>query len=186
MSKPRTPTLITLPVPPEYDVQWPPPSRSIPDPISVPGPAPVPVPWSHIDLPPGDPKLDSQSLPVPLECTEQCQPLSVPNDEQITDQIIVPDPALVPAPEHGPDLHSRDPNQDPLSSSGLVPLPASVREMDPSELSGSSTECAALQPVPELVMVTCEPITPTTSSSCLSQSPADKWPMNPRNCDGLG
>ncbi|XP_066940006.1 uncharacterized protein [Macrobrachium rosenbergii] len=173
MSRPQTPALITLPVPPKYDVQWPPPSRLIPDPIPVPGPAPMPVPGPQIDLSPEDPKLDSQSLPVPLACTEQCQAPSVPNNKQIPNKIIVPDPALVPAPEHASDLHSRDPNQDPLSPPSLAPLPVLVRETDPSNHSRSSTEGTASQPVPELAMVTCEPVTPTVTFSSLSWSPAD-------------
>ncbi|XP_066941380.1 protein enabled homolog [Macrobrachium rosenbergii] len=100
MSRPQMPAFITLLVPPEYDVQWPPSSQSILDPIPVPGPAPVPGP--QIYLPPEDPKLYSQSLPVPLACTEQCYSPSVLNDEQIPDQITVPDPALVPTPKHTP------------------------------------------------------------------------------------
>ncbi|XP_066943492.1 E3 ubiquitin-protein ligase RNF12-B-like [Macrobrachium rosenbergii] len=125
-----------LPVPPEYDVQWPP--RSIPDPIPVPRPASVPVPGPQSDLPPGDGK----SLPVPLACTEQCQAPSVLTEEH-KKLLIVPDPALVPVPEYAPDLHSRDPTQDPFSSPSLAPLPVLVREMVPLDHSGSSPKGAA-------------------------------------------
>ncbi|XP_066946916.1 uncharacterized protein [Macrobrachium rosenbergii] len=106
--------------PPEYNVQWPPPSKLIPDPIPVPGPAPVLVPRHQLDLP-----MRSQNLftisPILLECTEQCQAPSVPNDEQIPHIIPVPDAALVSAPEHAPDLSSRDPNPDPLFISAWLP-----------------------------------------------------------------
>ncbi|XP_066978979.1 uncharacterized protein [Macrobrachium rosenbergii] len=74
-------------------------------------------------------------------------------------QIIVPAPALVPVPEHAPDLHSRDPNKDPLSSPGLALLPVPVRETDPAEHSGSSPKGAASHPVPEPVIPTWEPLT---------------------------
>ncbi|XP_066958056.1 uncharacterized protein [Macrobrachium rosenbergii] len=117
----------------------------------------MPVPRHPIDLPPGDPKIDSQSLPVPLECTEQCQAPSIPNGEQSPNPIPVPGPALVPVPEHASDLHSRDPSSDPLSSSGLAPL-----------LNG-----AVSQPMPELVIATHEPPTPSRTSSSLSRSSAD-------------
>ncbi|XP_066979650.1 diacylglycerol kinase kappa-like [Macrobrachium rosenbergii] len=118
--------------PPEYSVQWPSPSMQISNPSPVPGPAPVPVPRHPIDLPPGDSKIDSQSLPVPLECTEQYQAPSVLNGEQSPNPIPVPDPALVPVPEHAPDLHSRDPSSDPFSLPVLAMLPVPVREMDSS------------------------------------------------------
>ncbi|XP_066958744.1 uncharacterized protein [Macrobrachium rosenbergii] len=68
-----------LPVPPDYDIQWPP--RSIPDPIPVPSPDPVPVTGPQSDLPPGGSNPNSNSLPVPLACTEQCQAPSVQNGE---------------------------------------------------------------------------------------------------------
>ncbi|XP_066961168.1 CREB-regulated transcription coactivator 1-like [Macrobrachium rosenbergii] len=118
MSNSQEPPFIPLPVPPEYSVQWPPPSEQISKPIRVPDPAPVPVPKHPIDLPPGDPKIDSQSLPVPLECTEQCQAPSVPNGEQSQNPTPLPDPALVPVPEHAPDLHSRGPSSDSSNHSG--------------------------------------------------------------------
>ncbi|XP_066944600.1 uncharacterized protein [Macrobrachium rosenbergii] len=159
-------------VPPECNVQWPLPSRSIPEPILEPGPGPLLVPGPQINPPPGDPTLDSQSLPMSLGCTEQCQAPSVPNDRQIPNQLLVPDPALVPAPKHPPDLHSREPSPDPLSPPGLALLPMPVMETDPSDHSGSSPKRVASQPVPELVILTCEPLTPTTASF-LSQSAAD-------------
>ncbi|XP_066941382.1 WAS/WASL-interacting protein family member 3-like [Macrobrachium rosenbergii] len=123
----------------------------------------------------GDSKVDSKSLPVPLACTEPCQAPSVTNDEQIPKQIMVPAPALVPPPEHAPDLHSRDPNKDPLSSPGLAPLPVPVGETDPADHSGSSPKGAASQPVPEPVIPTWEPLTPSPlpTASSLSQSSAD-------------
>ncbi|XP_066961413.1 uncharacterized protein [Macrobrachium rosenbergii] len=133
---PSPPPFIPLPVPSEYFVQWPPPSKQISK------PSPVPVPWHPIDLPPGDPKIDSQSLPVPL-------------------------------PGHAPDLYSRDPSLDPLSSPGLGPLPVLVRELDSPDQSRSSPTGVASQPVPELVITSCEPPTPTRTSSSLSQSSAD-------------
>ncbi|XP_066966073.1 uncharacterized protein [Macrobrachium rosenbergii] len=108
---------------------------------------------------------------MPLECTEQCQASSVLTDEP-KKPLIVPDSALVPAPEHYPDLYSRDPTQDPLSSPGLAPLPASVRETVPLDHSGSSPAGAASQPVPELVIVTCEPLTPPLTTSSLPQDSA--------------
>ncbi|XP_066969158.1 tetra-peptide repeat homeobox protein 1-like [Macrobrachium rosenbergii] len=132
-----------------------PPPRSIPDPIPVPGPASVPVPGPQSDLPPGD----ANSLPMPLACIEQCQAPSVLTDEH-KKPLIVPDPALVPVPEHAPNLHSRGPTQDPLSSPSLAPLPAPVRETVPLDHSGSSPKGAASQPMPELVIDTCEPLTP--------------------------
>ncbi|XP_066971751.1 tetra-peptide repeat homeobox protein 1-like [Macrobrachium rosenbergii] len=144
-SKTQTPDFF-MPVPPECNVQWPPPPRSIPDPIPVPGPAPVPVPGSPVEPLPGNPTLDSQSLPVSLGCTEQCQAPSVPNNEQIPNQSLVPGPASVPVPEHAPDFHSRDPSLGPLSSPGLAPLPMPVREADPPNHSGSSPKGAASQP----------------------------------------
>ncbi|XP_066969133.1 uncharacterized protein [Macrobrachium rosenbergii] len=158
---------------PKSNVQWPPPPRSISDPIPVPGPAPVPVPGPQVDTPPGDPTLDSQSLPVSLGCTEQCPAPSFPNDEQIPNQLLVPGPTLVPVPEHNPDLHSRDPSPGHLSSPGLAPLPMLVRETDPSDRSRSSPKGAASQPMPELVILTCKPLTPTTTTSSLSQPLAD-------------
>ncbi|XP_066969184.1 uncharacterized protein [Macrobrachium rosenbergii] len=127
-SKPQMPAFVPLPVPPECNVQWPSPSSTIPNPIPVPGPAPVPVLGLQIDLPPGDPTLDSQSLLASLGVTEQCQAPSISNDEQIPDQLLVPGPALVPAPDHAPDHHSRDPSPGPLSSPSLAPLPMPVRE----------------------------------------------------------
>ncbi|XP_066960754.1 calphotin-like [Macrobrachium rosenbergii] len=133
-----------------------------------PGPASVPAPGPQSDLPPGDAKF----LPVPLACTEQCQAPSVLTDEH-KKPLIVPDSDLVPAPEHNPDLHSRDPTQDPLSSPGLAPLPASVREIVPLNHSGSSPKGVALQPVPELVIDTCEPLTPPPTASSLPQSIAN-------------
>ncbi|XP_066965647.1 zyxin-like [Macrobrachium rosenbergii] len=120
MSNSHKPPFIPLPVPPEYSVQWPPPSKQISKPSPLPGLAPVPVPKHPIDTPPGDPTIGSQSLPVPLECTEQCQAPSILDRKQSPNPIPVPDPALVPVPEHTPDLPSRDPNQDPpLLSSWL-------------------------------------------------------------------
>ncbi|XP_066972396.1 uncharacterized protein [Macrobrachium rosenbergii] len=154
------------PVPPEYDVQWPP--RSVPDPLPVSGPASVPVPGPQSDLPSGDAKF----LPVPLACPEQGQASSVLTDEP-KKPLIAPDSALVPAPERYADLHSRDPTQDPLSSPGLAPLPASVRETVPPDHRGSSPAGAASQPVPELVNVTCEPLTPPPTASSLPQPVAD-------------
>ncbi|XP_066947118.1 zyxin-like [Macrobrachium rosenbergii] len=172
-SKPQTPVFVPLPVPPECNVQWSPPSRSIPDPIPAPDPAPVPVPGPPIDPPPGDPMLDSQSLPVSLGCTQQCQAPSILNNEHILNQILVPHPALVPAPEHAADLHSRDSSPGPLSFTGLTLLPVPVRDMDPSDHSKSSPKGAASQPMPELVSLTCEPLTPPMTASALSQSAAD-------------
>ncbi|XP_066981650.1 uncharacterized protein [Macrobrachium rosenbergii] len=169
MSNSQEPPFIPVPVPPEYSVQWPPPSKQISMPSPVPGPAPVPVSRHPIDLPPGDPKINSPSLPVPLECTEHCQAPSLPNGEQSPDPIPVPDPALVSLPEHVPDLHSRGPSSDLLSSPGLALLPMPVREMDSSDHSGSSPKGAALQPLPELVIATRGPPTPTRISSSLSQ-----------------
>ncbi|XP_066937346.1 tetra-peptide repeat homeobox protein 1-like [Macrobrachium rosenbergii] len=142
-------------------------------PLLVPGPAPVPMPGPQIDPPPGDPNLDLQSLPVTLACTEQCQAPSALDDEQIPNKILVPDPALVPLPEHAPDLCSRDTSPGPLSSPGLTPLPVSVSETDPSNHSGSPPKGVASQPVPELVNLTCEPLTPPKAISSLSQSAAD-------------
>ncbi|XP_066956253.1 E3 ubiquitin-protein ligase RNF12-B-like [Macrobrachium rosenbergii] len=144
----------------ECNVQWPPPSRSILDPIPVPGPDPVPVPGPQIDTRLGDPTLDSQSLPVSLGTLSNAQALSVPNDEQIPNQLLVPGPALVPVPEHVPNLHSRDPSPGSLSSPSLAPLPMPIRETDRPDHSGSSPKGAGLQPVPELVTLTCEPLTP--------------------------
>ncbi|XP_066963352.1 tetra-peptide repeat homeobox protein 1-like [Macrobrachium rosenbergii] len=122
-SKTQMPDFIPLPLPPECNVQWPPQPRLIPDPIPVPDPAPVPLPGPQIDPPPGDPILDSQSLPVSLGCTEQCQALCVQTDEQIPKLLLVPDPTLVPVTEHAPDLHSRGPSLGPISLPGLAPLP---------------------------------------------------------------
>ncbi|XP_066956235.1 platelet glycoprotein Ib alpha chain-like [Macrobrachium rosenbergii] len=141
--------------------------------MPVPSPTPVPVPGHKIDPPPGDPTLDSQSLPVSLGCTEQCHCPSVTNDEQSTNQILVLDSALVPAPEHAPDLHSRDPYPGLLSSPGMAPLPMPVRETDPSDHSGSSPKGGVSQPVPEVVTLTCKPLTPPTTASALSQSATD-------------
>ncbi|XP_066979097.1 mediator of RNA polymerase II transcription subunit 15-like [Macrobrachium rosenbergii] len=120
----------------------------------VSGPASVPVPGPQTDLPPGVAKSHSRSL----ACIDQCQAPSVLTDEH-TNPLIVPDPALVPAPEHATDLHSRDPTQDPLSSPGLAPLPALVRETAPLDDSGSSPKGAASQPMPELVIAICKPLT---------------------------
>ncbi|XP_066973195.1 uncharacterized protein [Macrobrachium rosenbergii] len=142
-SKPQTPAFVPLSVPPECNVQWPPPSRSIPNPIPMTSPAPEPVPGPQIDPPLGDPTLDSQSLPVSLGSTEQCQAPSIPNDEQFPNQLLVPGLTLVPAPEHAPDLHSRDPSPGPLSSPSLAPLPVPLRETEPSGHSGSSPIGAA-------------------------------------------
>ncbi|XP_066971776.1 tetra-peptide repeat homeobox protein 1-like [Macrobrachium rosenbergii] len=158
----------TVPVPPERNVQWPPPSRSIPDPIPVAGPAPLPVPGPQIDPPPGVPTLDSQSLPVSLGGAEQCQAPSVPNDKQIPNQLLARGPTLVPVPEHIPTLHSRDSSLGPLSFPGLAPLPVPVRETDPSNHSRSSPKGAASQPVPELVILTFEPLTSPTTASAVS------------------
>ncbi|XP_066968097.1 WAS/WASL-interacting protein family member 2-like [Macrobrachium rosenbergii] len=158
-----------LPVPPEYGVQWPP--RSIPDPIPVPGLISVPVPGSKSYLTPGDAKSYSTSLSVPLACTEQCQALSILTDEH-TNPLIVPDPALVPAPEHAPDLLSRDATQDLLSSPSLAPLPALVRETVPPDHSRSPPKGVALQPMPELVIATCEPLTPPPPSPTASSLPS--------------
>ncbi|XP_066970189.1 helicase SRCAP-like [Macrobrachium rosenbergii] len=164
-SKPQTPDFLPLPLPPECNVQWPPPPRSIPDPIPVPGPAPVPVPAPQVDPPPGDLILDSQSLPVSFGCTGKYPAPSVPNDNQIPNQLLVPGPALVPVPEHSPDVHSRYPSPGLLSSPVLAPLPMPVRETDPSDQSRSSPKGAASQPVPELVILTCEPLMPPTTAS---------------------
>ncbi|XP_066971904.1 nematocyst expressed protein 3-like [Macrobrachium rosenbergii] len=85
----------------------------------------------------------------------------------------LPDPASAPAPEHAPDLPARDPNPDPLSSPSLDPQPVPVRKTDSSYHSRSPPEGAPLQPMPELLMVTCEPVKPTKTSSSLPRSPAD-------------
>ncbi|XP_066969143.1 uncharacterized protein [Macrobrachium rosenbergii] len=70
-SKPQMPAFIPLPVPPECNVQWPPPPRSILDPITVPGPTPVPVPG--------------------LQC--QCQRMPLNSIPEISVQV----PSLLPA-----------------------------------------------------------------------------------------
>ncbi|XP_066953375.1 tetra-peptide repeat homeobox protein 1-like [Macrobrachium rosenbergii] len=171
MSKSHKPAFIPLPVPPEYNVQQTAPSEQISKSIPVPGPAPVPVPRTPIDLPPGDPKIGSQSLPVPLECTEQCQALSIPNGRESPNPMPVPDPALVPVPAHAPDLHSRDPRPGPLSSPGLAPIPVPLRERYSSNHSGSSPKGVASQPLTELVIATCEHSTPTRTSSSFFSSP---------------
>ncbi|XP_066962150.1 uncharacterized protein [Macrobrachium rosenbergii] len=78
MSKSHQPAFIPMSLPPEYNVQWPPPSEQISTPSPVPGPAPMTVPKCPRDLPPGDPKIDSQSLPVPLSREPSPDPLSSP------------------------------------------------------------------------------------------------------------
>ncbi|XP_066947127.1 uncharacterized protein [Macrobrachium rosenbergii] len=144
MSKPQTPDFVPLPVPPG-ELQWPPPPRST---SSHSGTQPCPQCQCHTLhrlIPPGDPTFDSQSL--------QCH--------------------LVPPPEHGPDLHSRDPSPGPLSSPGLALLPMPVRETDPPNHSGSSLKGATSQPLFELVILTCEPLMPATTAATLSQSATD-------------
>ncbi|XP_066952534.1 uncharacterized protein [Macrobrachium rosenbergii] len=168
MRNSQEPPFIPLPVPPEYSVQWPSPSKQISKPSPVPGPAPVPVPRHPIDLLPGDPKINSQSLPAPLECTVQCQALSIPNGEQS------PNPIPGPVSEQAPDLHLRDPSLGPLSLASLVPPPVLVRETDSPDHSGSSPTCAASQPVPELVIATYMPPMSSRTSSSPSQSSADE------------
>ncbi|XP_066969187.1 MAP7 domain-containing protein 1-like [Macrobrachium rosenbergii] len=112
--------------------------KTISNPSPVSGPAPVPVPRHPINLHAGDSKIDSQSLPVPLECTEQCQPPVFPNGKQSPNPAPVPGPASVLVPEHTPDLHSRDPTLDPLSSSSLAPLPV-LSSADTSVSKNSAT-----------------------------------------------
>ncbi|XP_066963160.1 anti-sigma-I factor RsgI2-like [Macrobrachium rosenbergii] len=175
-----------LPGPHECPEQCHAPSASVVEPlpnlIPVQGPALVPVPEHTIDLPSGNPKLDSNSLPVPLECPEQCHTPSIPNVEPTSNLSPEPGPALmtvpepiptltavpgltlVPVPEHTIDLPSGDPSPYHLSSPVLTLLSVPVREPTQSllgslpgspDLNRSTTPGTALQPEPELIIVTC-------------------------------
>ncbi|XP_066965923.1 protein TonB-like [Macrobrachium rosenbergii] len=134
--------------------------------IPVPGPAPVPVLRRTLNLPPEDPKLDLNPLPVPPECPGLCHLQPITDIEEIHDMIPVPRLVLVPAPERAIDLPPRDPSMGHLSRSGLALLPVPMREPihnilgsppDSSDCSGSSPKGSASQPIPELVIVTCKP-----------------------------
>ncbi|XP_066981165.1 uncharacterized protein [Macrobrachium rosenbergii] len=163
----------TLPVPLESTEQCQAPSaqngEKTPNSISV--------PRHQIDPLPGDPKISSKSLPVPLEGTEQCPSPSVSNDEKPLNPSLLPGPALVPVPERAHELHSRDPSPAPLPLPSLALLPTLVRKTGPPDHSRSSPKGAASKPVPELVIPTCESLTPLPTASPLSQ-PATDMPMS--------
>ncbi|XP_066941386.1 keratinocyte proline-rich protein-like [Macrobrachium rosenbergii] len=126
-----------------------PPPRSLPDPVPVPSTAPAPVPRSPLDLPPGDPENKSQSLPVPLERTEQCQAPSSQNGEKIPKSMSVP----VPVPRHQINPPLGDPKINskslPALLDGTEQCPSPSVSNDEKPLGPSLVPGPALVPVPE-------------------------------------